>query len=227
MAHSSALTTSSTNNIMSNPPPSGTLLTTIPELPGDEYECESAVDLADDILITETAIVNAAAAAATSAPFSSRILNIPSACTFTASAYARSKRLSINMTLLSPSLHTSTTVMPTPPSGSFSPSLSASSSSTSSTVSSPGSNLSPSFSNDTWASDLRQYIMTDIGPQPSNTQVPGLRSHPRGPVRRKSYSKLGGLGFATPAPSPSDGSFRGLGLGLSFPNSPSLPCLVE
>ncbi|KAG0219766.1 hypothetical protein BGX31_011171 [Mortierella sp. GBA43] len=176
--------------------PSGTPLTTIPELPGDECECEDMVGLrnnedkrmramlTDSILITEAAIVNAAAAAATGA-------SSTSTATTTASAYARSKRLSLNMTLF----------------------------------------------------DMRQYIMTDIGPQPSNSLVPGLRSPQMtlGLVRRRSYSKMGGLGYTTPAmlspslspsfassmPAVSGGYSKGLGLGLSFPLSPSLPCLVE
>ncbi|KAI8347839.1 hypothetical protein B0O80DRAFT_502481 [Mortierella sp. GBAus27b] len=227
--------------------PSGTPLTTIPELPGDECECEDMVGLrnnedkrmramlTDSILITEAAIVNAAAAAATGA-------SSTSTATTTASAYARSKRLSLNMTLLSPALHSPCSSVSTPPSGYFSPS-NASSSSTSSAVSSPGSSsLSPSF-NSSWNSDMRQYIMTDIGPQPSNSLVPGLRSPQMtlGLVRRRSYSKMGGLGYTTPAmlspslspsfassmPAVSGGYSKGLGLGLSFPLSPSLPCLVE
>ncbi|KAG0028396.1 hypothetical protein BGZ81_004769, partial [Podila clonocystis] len=40
-----------------------------------------------------------------------------------------------------------------------------------------------------WTSDLRQYIMTDIGPQPSNSQVPTLRSGSH-LVRQRSSSKI-------------------------------------
>lgn len=217
------------------PSASGTPLTTIHELPGDECESESAVGFeddermramhTDDILITETAIVSAAAAAAA---------GLSASTTSIASAYARSKRLSLNMTLLSPSLHLpNSTVIPTPPSGFFTPPMS----NTSSTVSSPGGSSSPSLNPHQWNSGLRQYIMTDIGPQPSNSQVPGLRNHP-GLVRQRSYTKMGGMGFMTPVPSPSlspslssssvpGASFKGLGLGLSFPSSPSMPCLVE
>ncbi|KAF9945547.1 hypothetical protein BGZ65_010615 [Modicella reniformis] len=180
------------------PSSSGSPLTTIPELPGDECEYED-----DDVLITDAAVITAAVAAA-SCNNTFGLMRTPlfSSTSITTSAYARSKQLEINMTL-----------------------------------------LSPSFNNH----DMRQYIMTDIGPQPSNSQVPGLRNHYTG--RRKSYTKMGGLGLATPAMSPSmsppswssgssvsagsvvvgtggQGQFKGLGLGLSFPSS-SLPCLVE
>ncbi|KAG0344476.1 hypothetical protein BG004_004448, partial [Podila humilis] len=40
-----------------------------------------------------------------------------------------------------------------------------------------------------WTSDMRQYIMTDIGPQPSNSQVPTLRSQSH-LVRQRSSSKM-------------------------------------
>ncbi|KAF9200659.1 hypothetical protein BGZ49_009094, partial [Haplosporangium sp. Z 27] len=40
-----------------------------------------------------------------------------------------------------------------------------------------------------WTSDLRQYIMTDIGPQPSNSQMPTLRSQSHF-VRQKSCAKM-------------------------------------
>ncbi|KAF9954823.1 hypothetical protein BGZ72_004252 [Mortierella alpina] len=90
-------------------------------------------------------------------------------------------------------------------------------SSSSSAVSSPGSGLSPILNPFQWTSDLRQYIMTDIGPQPSNSQVPALRSHMR-LVRQRSYSKIGGPGFVAPSPTSSMG--KGMGMSLS-PTSPS------
>ncbi|KAF9906724.1 hypothetical protein EC991_000316 [Linnemannia zychae] len=62
--------------------------------------------------------------------------------------------------------------------------------------------------NDVCPDDLRQYIMTDIGPQPSNSQVPALRSHLH-LVRQRSYSKIGGTGFGG----------AGLGGGLHSPSS--------
>ncbi|KAI8345133.1 hypothetical protein B0O80DRAFT_475402, partial [Mortierella sp. GBAus27b] len=49
--------------------------------------------------------------------------------------------------------------------------------------------MSPILTPFLWTSDLRQYIMTDIGPQPSNSQMPSLRceSHL---VRQVSSSKI-------------------------------------
>ncbi|KAF9129701.1 hypothetical protein BGW39_003891 [Mortierella sp. 14UC] len=81
-------------------------------------------------------------------------------------------------------------------------------SSSSSAMSSPGGAISPSLNPFQWTSDLRQYIMTDIGPQPSNSQVPALRSHLH-LVRQRSYSKIGGTGFGG----------AGLGGGLLSPSS--------
>ncbi|KAF9419733.1 hypothetical protein BGZ76_004204 [Entomortierella beljakovae] len=40
-----------------------------------------------------------------------------------------------------------------------------------------------------WTNDLRQYIMTDIGPQPSNSQMPSLRSQSH-LVRQRSCVKI-------------------------------------
>ncbi|OAQ27830.1 hypothetical protein K457DRAFT_127179 [Linnemannia elongata AG-77] len=111
-------------------------------------------------------------------------------------AGGRSNRLSINLSFLSPS-------SPSPASCSSFTSLSSASSSSppsacysssSSAMSSPGGAISPILNPFQWTSDMRQYIMTDIGPQPSNSQVPALRSHLH-LVRQRSYSKIGGTGF--------------------------------
>ncbi|KAG0310708.1 hypothetical protein BGZ97_012395 [Linnemannia gamsii] len=88
--------------------------------------------------------------------------------------------------------------------------LGASYSSSSSAMSSPGGAISPIQNPFQWTSDLRQYIMTDIGPQPSNSQVPALRSHLH-LVRQRSYSKIGGTGFGG----------AGIGGGLHSPSSNS------
>ncbi|CAO3566740.1 unnamed protein product [Mortierella alpina] len=123
----------------------------------------------------------------------------------------RSQRLSINLSLLSPSspASLSSANSSSPPSATYS--------SCSSAVSSPGSGLSPILNPFQWTSDMRQYIMTDIGPQPSNSQVPALRSHMR-LVRQRSYSKIGGPGFVAPSPTSSVG--KGMSMSLS-PTSPS------
>ncbi|KAG0063824.1 hypothetical protein BGZ89_009593 [Linnemannia elongata] len=98
-------------------------------------------------------------------------------------AGGRSNRLSINLSFLSPS-------SPSPASCSSFTSLSSASSSSppsacysssSSAMSSPGGAISPILNPFQWTSDMRQYIMTDIGPQPSNSQ--------------RSYSKIGDTGF--------------------------------
>ncbi|KAK3846402.1 MAG: hypothetical protein J3R72DRAFT_417611 [Linnemannia gamsii] len=125
----------------------------------------------------------------------------------------RSNRLSINLSFLSPSSPSSiscssfTSMSSTSPSTSSSP-PSASYSSSSSAMSSPGGAMSPILNPFQWTSDMRQYIMTDIGPQPSNSQVPALRSHLH-LVRQRSYSKIGGTGFGG----------AGLGGGLHSPSS--------
>ncbi|KAG9064624.1 hypothetical protein KI688_002882 [Linnemannia hyalina] len=106
-------------------------------------------------------------------------------------AGGRSNRLSINLSFLSPSSPSSASCS----SASSSSPPSASYSSSSSAMSSPGGGaISPILNPFQWTSDLRQYIMTDIGPQPSNSQVPALRSHFH-LVRQRSYSKIGGTGF--------------------------------
>ncbi|KAF9544811.1 hypothetical protein EC957_011632 [Mortierella hygrophila] len=106
-------------------------------------------------------------------------------------AGGRSNRLSINLSFLSPSSPSSASCS----SASSSSPPSASYSSSSSAMSSPGGGaISPILNPFQWTSDLRQYIMTDIGPQPSNSQVPALRSHLH-LVRQRSYSKIGGTGF--------------------------------
>ncbi|KAG0253562.1 hypothetical protein BG011_006307 [Mortierella polycephala] len=100
--------------------------------------------------------------------------------------------------------HFQSPTLSSPPSASFINSSSSAASCTS-TASSPGEfNSHLSFSNPTtpggsaispiltpfqWTSDLRQYIMTDIGPQPSNSQMPTLRSHSH-LVRQRSCSKI-------------------------------------
>ncbi|KAI1296363.1 hypothetical protein EDD11_007409 [Mortierella claussenii] len=68
--------------------------------------------------------------------------------------------------------------------------------------------------------------MTDIGPQPSNSQVPVLRSPHLQLVRQRSYSKIGGPGFMAPSimsPSMSSPSLstadEKTALGMSFPPS--------
>ncbi|KAI7824849.1 hypothetical protein BC939DRAFT_449401 [Gamsiella multidivaricata] len=53
--------------------------------------------------------------------------------------------------------------------------------------------ISPILTPFQWTSDLRQYIMTDIGPQPSNSQMPTLRSHSH-LVRQMSCSKISPVG---------------------------------
>lgn len=53
--------------------------------------------------------------------------------------------------------------------------------------------ISPILTPFQWTSDLRQYIMTDIGPQPSNSQMPTLRSHSH-LVRQVSCSKISPVG---------------------------------
>ncbi|KAI8601955.1 hypothetical protein EDD21DRAFT_414430 [Dissophora ornata] len=161
---------------------SGMPLTTIPELPGDEYECEDEYINAERerALFTEDTLI-------LTSTDSSEV------------ASARPQRLSINMSLLSPS---SPSVCP---SMSSSPS-SASYSSCSSAVSSPASAFSPILNPFQWTSDKRQYIMTDIGPQPSNSQVLCLRSQTH-LVRQRSHSKIGGPRFVTlPLSSGSTGS---------------------
>lgn len=108
----------------------------------------------------------------------------------------RSNRLSINLSFLSPSSPSSASCssFTSLSSASSSSPPSASYSSSSSAMSSPGGAISPILNPFQWTSDLRQYIMTDIGPQPSNSQVPALRSHLH-LVRQRSYSKIGGTGF--------------------------------
>ncbi|KAF9338192.1 hypothetical protein BG006_008683 [Podila minutissima] len=105
------------------------------------------------------------------------------------------QRLSINMSLLSPSSSSSSLMSSSPPSASFSPS-----SPMSSAASSPSGHMriggfgsagvSPILNPFQWTSDMRQYIMADIGPQPSNSQVPALRNQHL-LVRQRSYSKIG------------------------------------
>ncbi|KAG0289984.1 hypothetical protein BGZ96_006524 [Linnemannia gamsii] len=124
----------------------------------------------------------------------------------------RSNRLSINLSFLSPSSPSSVSCSSytSLSSASSSSPPSASYSSSSSAMSSPGGAISPSTNPFQWTSDLRQYIMTDIGPQPSNSQVPALRSHLH-LVRQRSYSKIGGTGFGG----------AGMGGGLHSPSSNS------
>ncbi|KAF9289719.1 hypothetical protein BGZ68_008801 [Mortierella alpina] len=178
---------------------SGMPLCTILEFPGEEYENEDERDpvnfpramASEDVFITT---------------------NIEQDCPApTDTKSARSQRLSINLSLLSPSspASLSSANSSSPPSATYS--------TCSSAVSSPGSGLSPILNPFQWTSDLRQYIMTDIGPQPSNSQVPALRSHMR-LVRQRSYSKIGGPGFVAPSPTSSMG--KGMGMSLS-PTSPS------
>ncbi|CAO3567108.1 unnamed protein product [Mortierella alpina] len=59
----------------------------------------------------------------------------------------------------------------------------------SNTSSAPASAISPILNPFQWTSDLRQYIMTDIGPQPSNSEMPTLRSQSH-LVRQRSCSKI-------------------------------------
>ncbi|KAG0275326.1 hypothetical protein BGZ95_008917 [Linnemannia exigua] len=154
----------------------------------------------------------------------------------------RSNRLSINLSFLSPSSPSSvscssfTSMSSTSPSTSSSP-PSASYSSSSSAMSSPGGAMSPILNPFQWTSDMRQYIMTDIGPQPSNSQVPALRSHMH-LVRQRSYSKIGGTGFGgaglggglhSPSSnggmsplSPSSSMAKGFGTSLSSSSSPTM-----
>ncbi|KAF9156310.1 hypothetical protein BG015_006155 [Linnemannia schmuckeri] len=143
----------------------------------------------------------------------------------------RSNRLSINLSFLSPSSPSSlsSASSSSPPSASYS--------SSSSAMSSPGGAISPILNPFQWTSDLRQYIMTDIGPQPSNSQVPALRSHLH-LVRQRSYSKIGGTGFGgagiggglhSPGGSGGNGGMSPLspsssmakGFGMSMPMSPT------
>ncbi|KAG0379551.1 hypothetical protein BGX24_012734 [Mortierella sp. AD032] len=110
-------------------------------------------------------------------------------------------------------------------------------SSSSSAMSSPGGAMSPILNPFQWTSDMRQYIMTDIGPQPSNSQVPALRSHLH-LVRQRSYSKIGGTGFGgaglggglhspslnggmSPL-SPSSSMAKGFGMSMSSSPSPTM-----
>ncbi|KAF8945647.1 hypothetical protein BGZ47_002253 [Haplosporangium gracile] len=143
----------------------------------------------------------------------------------------RSNRLSINLSFLFPSSPSSlsSASSSSPPSASYS--------SSSSAMSSPGGAISPILNPFQWTSDLRQYIMTDIGPQPSNSQVPVLRSHLH-LVRQRSYSKIGGTGFGgagiggglhSPGGSSGNGGMSPLspsssmakGFGMSMPMSPT------
>jgi len=151
----------------------------------------------------------------------------------------RSTRLSINLSFLSPSSPSSVSCSPFSPMSSVSSSSppSASYSSSSSAMSSPGGAISPILNPFQWTSDLRQYIMTDIGPQPSNSQVPALRSHLH-LVRRRSYSKIGGTGFGgaglggglnSPSAggglsplSPSSSMTKGFGMGMGIGMSPTM-----
>ncbi|KAG9326444.1 hypothetical protein KVV02_001623 [Mortierella alpina] len=178
---------------------SGMPLCTILEFPGEEYEDEhdpasSSRDRVPEDNFNTTSIEQSCPA--------------PSP---TDARSGRSQRLSINLSLLSPSLPASLSSAnsSSPPSATYS--------SCSSAVSSPGSGLSPVLNPFQWTSDMRQYIMTDIGPQPSNSQVPALRS-PTRLVRQRSYSKIGGPGFMAPSPTSSMG--KGMGMSLS-PTSPS------
>ncbi|KAG0269551.1 hypothetical protein DFQ27_003014 [Actinomortierella ambigua] len=119
------------------------------------------------------------------------------------------QRLSINLSLLKPatpvtpaiSSSTSTSPLamsPSLPSASYSASPSCSAMSTpslhspspkqSDRASSGG--MSPILNPFQWTSDLRQYIITDIGPQPTNSQIPALRAH-HFLTRQRSFSKLG------------------------------------
>ncbi|KAF9970739.1 hypothetical protein BGZ73_006495 [Actinomortierella ambigua] len=50
--------------------------------------------------------------------------------------------------------------------------------------------VSPILNPFQWTSDLRQYIITDIGPQPTNSQIPALRAH-HYLTRQRSFSKVG------------------------------------
>ncbi|KAF9183534.1 hypothetical protein BGZ51_003989 [Haplosporangium sp. Z 767] len=172
-------------------------LSTIPEVPGDEYEYDEGQDLdrcayghfksfTDDIRITTS------------------IASEPSSIQEKRSS--RSQRLSINLSLLSPSAtpSLSSASSTSPPSATYS--------SSSSAVSSPG-GVSPILNSYQWTGDLRQYIMTDIGPQPPNSQIPAVRNQML-LSRRRSYSKIGGHGFVSPT---MGGSYKGLG----FPTSPT------
>ncbi|KAG0034852.1 hypothetical protein BGZ81_002618 [Podila clonocystis] len=140
------------------------------------------------------------------------------------------QRLSINMSLLSPSSSSSSLMSSSPPSASFSPS-----SSISSAASSPSGHMrisglgsagaSPILNPFQWTSDMRQYIMADIGPQPSNSQVPALRSQ-HFLVRQRSYSKVGptcagGLSPSTLHPSNGNGCYFGRSKSGSVALSPT------
>ncbi|KAG0320152.1 hypothetical protein BGZ99_004674 [Dissophora globulifera] len=154
----------------------GTPLTTIPEVPDDECEYEE-----EDYFHNKR----------TRAMFRDNSFITASATESADMDSSKSRWLSINMSSLSPSSPTACSSMSSsPPSASYS--------SCSSAVSSPGSAFSPSLNPFQWTSDLRQYIMTDIGPQPSNSPVPVLRSHMH-LVRQRSYSKIGGPGFVAPS----------------------------
>ncbi|KAF9578616.1 hypothetical protein BGW38_005495 [Lunasporangiospora selenospora] len=130
-----------------------------------------------------------------------------------------------------------------PPSASYTPSL------VSSTASSPGGEngpcpvgpwntsggpvspmLSPSMMQ--WTGDLRQYIMTDIGPQPANSQVPPLRFHAT-LIRQRSFSKISStcLGGSTSSGSGSapmtPGVESGPGVGIGVMNTGRHPSTTD
>ncbi|KAI7829748.1 hypothetical protein BC939DRAFT_440455 [Gamsiella multidivaricata] len=158
---------------------SGIPLTTIPELPGDENEFSDV-----ELIPKEEERMRAML-------FDDIFIPGPDS-TSESRPNKPHQRLSINMSSLSPFSHSACSPMfssSSPPSATYS--------SCSSAVSSPGSAFSPILNSFQWTSDLRQFILTDIGPQPCNSQVLGLRNH-GGPVRRKSYSKIGGPGFVAP-----------------------------
>ncbi|KAF9414215.1 hypothetical protein BGZ94_000464, partial [Podila epigama] len=76
-----------------------------------------------------------------------------------------------------------------------------------------------------WTSDIRQYIITDIGPQPSNSQVPTLRSQSH-LVRQRSSSKVSPAAVTSTMPYQSLSSSSSSSM-LSSPCSPSVPSCPE
>ncbi|KAF9349838.1 hypothetical protein BGX26_011912 [Mortierella sp. AD094] len=171
-----------------------TPLTTIPELPYEEEEEEEEDNEHDRrarAMYTDDIVITACTQD-----------NYDSTCEGLA---ARSAGLSINMSFLSPSSPTFSSTMSSssPPSASYS--------SCSSAMSSPGGAISPILNPFQWTSDIRQYIMTDIGPQPSNSQVPGLRNHMH-LARQRSYSKIGGPRSPGIGWGGCEGGLKGLGV---------------
>ncbi|KFH69397.1 hypothetical protein MVEG_04210 [Podila verticillata NRRL 6337] len=127
---------------------------------------------------------------------------------------SNSRRFSRRLSYHQYQYHSTSNTCPSTPALSSSPPMQGMFSCSSSVTSSPGGNsmpMSPSLvgmcqfcggagvtaplpghghsNSGQWTSDLRQYIMTDIGPQPSNSQVPALRSGSH-LVRQRSSSKI-------------------------------------